>query len=62
MNNKIREYRKKRGLSQTKLAEEMGVKQTTIWAWESGNVDPNLFNAICLAQALGTTVEELFSP
>lgn len=62
MNNKIKEYREKRGLSQMKLAAIIGVKNNTVAVWECGRHEPGVFNAICLAQALGTTVEELFSP
>lgn len=62
MTNKIKEYREKRGLSQMRLAEVIGVKHNSVWLWEHDKSDPSLFNAICLAQALGTTVEELFSP
>ena len=29
-------FRKKHGLSQTKLAQELGVSRVTVWRWETG--------------------------
>lgn len=62
MENKIRERRKELGMSQGQLARKVGVSQGKLSHWEKGDWAPQLFNAICLAQALETTVEELFSP
>lgn len=47
--------RKKRGLSQAKLAEMVGVEQPTIQRWEKGKREPDLENLISLADALGVT-------
>lgn len=60
--NKIEFYRKKAGLSRRELAERTGVSEFCIQEWALDRHQPRVFNAICLAQALGTTVEELFSP
>ena len=60
--NKIEFYRKKAGLSMNQLAKRVGVHVQSLSSWENGIVQPRVFFAICLAQALGTTVEELFSP
>lgn len=62
MENKIREFRKAKGMSQTELSEKLGVSQQTLSSWETGQNEPLTFNAICLAKLLGTTVEELFGP
>lgn len=43
--------REQRGLSQNKLAEIVGVNQTTIARWEDDNRTPNLDNAIDVAKA-----------
>jgi transcriptional regulator with XRE-family HTH domain len=47
--------RKKRGLSQAKLAEMVGVEQPTIQRWEKGKREPDLDNLKSLATALGVT-------
>lgn len=47
--------RKKRGLSQAKLAELVGVEQPTIQRWEKGKREPDLDNLKSLANALGVT-------
>ena len=43
--------REQRGLSQNKLAEIVGVNQTTIARWEDDNRTPNLDNAIDVSKA-----------
>lgn len=60
--NKIRYYCKLRRLSYSKLAKLAGVSTEAVQMWALDRHQPRVFNAICLAQALGTTVEELFSP
>jgi putative transcriptional regulator len=61
MVNKVRYYRFIRGeLTQAALADMVGVSRQTIVAVEKGNYNPSVSLAIRLAQALGTTVEELF--
>ena len=60
--NKIKQYREAKGMSIGQLAAKVGVCYQTVSGWEDGYSQPRVFNAICLAQALGTTVEELFSP
>ena len=40
MGDKIREYRRVHGLSQKKLAEQLGVDQTTLAGWERGEHRP----------------------
>lgn len=60
MENRIEEFRKKKGWSQQALALRLATSQPTIDRWESGDVDPPLRKAIWLARELGTTIEELF--
>lgn len=47
--------RKKRGMSQAKLAEAVGVEQPTIQRWESGKRLPDLDSLHRLATVLGVT-------
>lgn len=60
--NKIREMRREKGLLQEQLAKQCGVSRQTINAIENNKYDPTLALAFKLAQELGTTVDELFTP
>lgn len=48
----LKYLREKAGLSQNKLAEKIGVNQTTIARWEDDNRVPTIDNAIDVAEAL----------
>lgn len=37
---KIRRLRERLGMSQRQFAEALGVKQSTVWRWESGRATP----------------------
>jgi putative transcriptional regulator len=60
MHNLIRELRAAAGLSQGKLATEMGVSRQTINAIETGRYTPSLPLAIALARFFSLPVEEVF--
>lgn len=60
MNNKIKFYRKKLGLSQTALAQKIGVSQNTISSLECEIYDPRCSTALKLSQVFGVPVEEIF--
>ena len=60
--NRIRAWRKERGLSQEELARLCGVSRQTINAIENNKYDPTLSLAFHLARELDTTVDELFTP
>lgn len=62
MENQIRALRKERGISQEDLARRCGVSRQTINAIENNKYDPTLALAFRLAQTLGTTVDQLFTP
>lgn len=62
MENVIRSRRKQLGLSQEELAKRCGVSRQTVNAIENNKYDPTLALAFKLAQELGTTVDELFTP
>lgn len=51
----LQALRKKRGLSQAKLAELVGVEQPTVQRWESGKRLPDLDSLQKLAEVLGVT-------
>ncbi|KGR89525.1 DNA-binding protein [Ureibacillus massiliensis 4400831 = CIP 108448 = CCUG 49529] len=60
MENRIKEYREKDGLSQGKLAELCNVSRQTINAIENNKYDPSLQLAFDIAKILRVTMEELF--
>lgn len=58
---KVREARRKTGLSQRELSQRAGVVLSCVGDIEAGRPRlPGAFTAIRLARALGTTVEDLF--
>ncbi|MCD8822432.1 helix-turn-helix transcriptional regulator [Staphylococcus gallinarum] len=61
MKNRIREYRKQKGISQETLSKRLNVSRQTINAIENNKYDPTLTLAFNLAKLFDTTVDELFS-
>lgn len=55
----IAELRKKQGLTQQQLADELNLSNKTISKWESGLGSPDISNLPVLAEALGISVDEL---
>lgn len=60
MQARIEEYRKKKGLSQAQLAKKLSIRQQTISSYESGRTSPKPYLMQQIAEALDTTVTELF--
>ena len=60
LKNKIKENRTQQGLSQTKLAELVGVSRNTISSIETGQFCPTAKLALILCVALDKKFEELF--
>ena len=46
-------------MTQTELAEKVGVTQGAIWQWENGKADPSLENLKKMATFMGCTIDEL---
>ncbi|MCW3490997.1 helix-turn-helix transcriptional regulator [Dethiobacter alkaliphilus] len=59
--NRIRELRKAKKISQDELSKLCSVSRQTIHAIENNKYDPSLSLAFKLAKHLGTTVDELFN-
>lgn len=51
--------RRSKKLTQTKLAKMAGIENTSLCLYEHDRVEPRLFTAICLADALGVSLDEL---
>ncbi len=57
---RIKEFRARHGWTQEDLARKVGVSRETIIYLEKGKYNPSLKLAYNVAQALGTTLAELF--
>ena len=60
LKNNIRELRKKKGLSQSKLAEMAGTTQNTISSLETGQYSPTAFLSGLIIAALDCKWEDCF--
>ena len=60
LKNRLKEARSERGLSQTQLAELVGVSRNTISSIETGQFSPTAKLALILCVALDKKFEELF--
>jgi putative transcriptional regulator len=60
MNNKLRIERAVRDITQTELAEQVGVSRQTIHSIESNKYIPSTLLAMKIARVFGKTVEEIF--
>lgn len=61
MQNKLRELRKSKGLTQVKLAQKSGVNRTIIARYETGQKGLNQKNLIRIADALDVTVDAVLN-
>lgn len=59
---RIKECREARSLTQTQLADQLGVEQTTVSRWERGNAAPGPERQVAIAELLERSWAELFSP
>jgi putative transcriptional regulator len=62
MQNRIREQRIQRELSQADLAEGLGVSRQTVISLESGRYLPSLPLAFKIARFFDMTVDKMFDP
>jgi molybdate-binding protein/DNA-binding XRE family transcriptional regulator len=60
VDNRLAEFRQRRGVAAAALAKLAGVSRQTIYAMEAGNYVPNTAVALRLARALEAPVEDLF--
>ncbi|MBY0600468.1 helix-turn-helix transcriptional regulator [Bacillus bingmayongensis] len=57
---RIKEFRAKIDMTQSDLADAIGVRRETISHLEKGKYNPSLQLAHDIAKVLGTTIDELF--
>ena len=58
-NNKIKELRLEKGLSQRELAAKTNIKQANISRWEAGLVVPNVLDVWTLANFFNVSIDYL---
>lgn len=61
LNEQIREYRKKAGLTQEQVAKHLGVSTPAVNKWESGSNYPDITLLPALARLLKIDLNTLFS-
>ena len=62
MQNRVREQRTQRGLSQADMASALGVSRQTVISIESGRYLPSLPLAFRIARFFGVPVDKMFDP
>ena len=60
MTNNIKQFRNAEKLTQKELAIKTGINERNLQAIEAGVLDPRTSNSMKIANALNTTVGELF--
>lgn len=61
LSEKLLELRKKKGLSQLELAEELKVSRQAISRWEVGSAVPSIENLKCLGKLYGVSMDYLLN-
>lgn len=60
ISNNIVYYRKKIGLTQSQLAEKLGVKTTTVSTWERGASSPDIETLYDICKIFDVTLDEMY--
>lgn len=60
MKNKLEKIRKKHGLSQEELANDLEVSRQTIGSLENGRYNPSIILAFKIANYFNKTIEDIF--
>ena len=55
----IKALRKKKGMTQEELAEDLHISAQAVSKWESGASDPSTSNLLALAKLYGVSAEDL---
>ena len=56
---RIKEYRKNIGFTQSKLAERLGISEQSVSKWETGVTMPDITMLVPLSSVLGVSVDSL---
>lgn len=58
--NKIRENRRKMGLTQIELAKALNISQASLSGYETGRIEPDVKTMRKMSDLFGVTLDELF--
>mgnify|MGYP005880780245 CR=1 FL=1 len=58
--NNICFYRKKNGLTQNQLAEQLGVKTTTVSTWERAASSPDIETLYVICKIFGVSLDDMY--
>lgn len=59
IHERLKRYRRAKGMTQEEVAERIGVSRPTLYFWESGRYVPSYDNIKKLADLYGETAERL---
>jgi transcriptional regulator with XRE-family HTH domain len=59
-NDRMKHFRKQRGMTQAQFAEKLGVEQPTVQRWEAGKREPSIADLTSAARELGVPVSAFF--
>lgn len=59
---RIKIWRESRGLSQSALAEMVGVRRQAVWNWENDKADPTQHNVKLCAERIGVSLPVFYGP
>ena len=62
LNNRIKELRESKNMSQPALAKLIGVSMHSVWRWENGKVEPRACELQELAKVFNCKVDDLLNP
>ena len=60
LRDKLRHFRKERGISQMEAADQLEVSRQTIGSLENGRYNPSILLAFKIARYFGMSIEEIF--
>lgn len=60
ISNNLVYYRKRIGLTQSQLAEKLGVKTTTVSTWERGASSPDIETLYDICRILGVSLDDMY--
>lgn len=60
VNNKLKYYRKKRGITQIEFAKRLEISRRAYQYYESGSIEPKIELVKKMSVELGTSIEKIF--
>ena len=61
LNERIKQLRKEKGLTQSQLADELGVTDKAVSKWEVGEANPDISLLVKIAEVFNVTIDYLLT-